>query len=141
MDISIGHILQSFASAFVLPDSMKSAVVEMKKEKMEFAEKLNGDWTKILNIESLKEMIPKSVNPEFIKKELEIGQRFENLCYVISKNEEIGNKIMEFEYAFGKVTDAGGVALIINLKGNRIYFQTGEAVQKYFIGKSGAASC
>jgi hypothetical protein len=100
-----------------------------------FADRLNHQWDKILDMRFISK-IPSGLNDyEFAKKELKI--RDNELCYVISNYDDIDGQLIEFTEGFDKVYGRGFGSLIINSAADKLYLETElvQGKQNRFIGK------
>ncbi len=137
MDIDIHSIVRKFIKRFVLEDIREKVSFEFEhaeKRKL-FIGKLNRNWESVLDMRCMKHLDPKLDTHALIIKELKLGQW--DLCYVISNDPEMDDKVMEGNYALEKIYGRGLGSIIVNLPADVIYLET-EAkagIANRFIGK------
>lgn len=137
MDIDIQSILDNFIEWFVLEEAKEQSAFELKdaKKRHLFTHKLNHDWKKVLDLRFVHPIDPTHNNAETIKKEMRSKGR--DLCYIISEDPTIDNKIMEADFVIDKIFGKSTGTLLINLQADKIFFETDEDPNhpSRFIGK------
>jgi hypothetical protein len=138
MEIDFQTILRKFISNFIPAEEMEQAVVELvhAKNRSLFLERLAAEGFRIMDSDVVKPMDKEIVNRAAIRNELRISEY--GLCYVISSNTALDNKVMEFNSAFDKIYDQGYAAIILNLSADALYaeFKPADSSAERFIGKA-----
>lgn len=137
MDIDINFIIDNFIEWFVLEEAKEQSSFELRdaKKRHLFTQKLNHDWKKILDLRFIHPVDQPHNHAEAIKKEMRSKGR--DLCYVISADPTIDNKIMEADFVIDKIFGKSSGTVVINLQVDKIYFETDEDPNHpgRFIGK------
>lgn len=137
MDIDFQTILRKFISNFIPLEDMEQAVVELvhAKNRSLFIDRLVADGDAILDRDAVNPMDAEILNRAAIRNELRISER--GLCYIISSNPALDNKVMEFNQAFDKIYGQGHAAIILNLSADGLYaeFSVPDGSVERFMGK------
>jgi hypothetical protein len=126
-----------FIKNFVPKDQRDRAeyLLNDSKKRGKFADRLNHQWDKVLDMRFISK-IPAGTNDfEFTKKELKIKDN--ELCYVVSNYDDIDGQLIRFAEAFEKVYGRGFASLIISSTGDKLYLETElvQGKQNRFIGQ------
>lgn len=124
MDIDIYSILSNFVEWFVLEEAKEQSSFELKdpKKRHLFTQKLNHNWDHVLDLRFVHHLDAGHDSAAHVKKEMHTKGR--DLCYVISSDPEIDNKIMESDFVIDKVYGKGIGTILINLQVDKIYLET-----------------
>jgi len=133
MDIDINGLKKDFVRNFILDERKQEAqaMFDSAEERKSFVNKILDYKTTLLN-KSFLQKLTSDVSEEEIIDLLEIGET--DLCYVISSNEAIDDKIMQIDYGLKKIHEKGG-GIAVTLERNRIYFKDHSSKSQKFIGK------
>ena len=121
MDIDFQTIHRTFIRNFIPAEDQEQAVSELvhAKNRSLFIDRLTNESGQLLDKVVVKPMDPDILNRAAIRSELQISER--GLCYVISTNTALDDKVMEFNTVFDKIYDQGYNTIILNLRGSALY--------------------
>ena len=137
MDIDFHTIHRKFISNFIPAEEREQAALEIihGKNRSLFIERLVSEGYQLLDSDVVKPMDTEILNRAAIREALRISDR--GLCYVISSNPALDDKVMEFNWAFDKIYEQGFAGIILNLSADALYaeFTTAGDSPQRFIGK------
>lgn len=132
MDIDIHGLKKLFITRFVIPGSRERAMTKMNgHEKRNLFTKEVMDQ-KILDRKFIKRL-DNAITIEEVIRKMKLNKT--DLCYVISGNAAIDDKVMLVDYALKTFREKGMGGIIVNLSVQKIYLETNSQSSDIFFGE------
>ncbi|UZR95685.1 hypothetical protein [Chondrinema litorale] len=130
-DVDKKVIIEKFIRSFVIKQRRPRARLELssRKRRLHFADKLNHDWDRVLDIRKLK-CLPK-VDDDYAYLLQKLRFKENGLCYLISHYDDLDDRFLDFKTAFNSCYTRGFATLVINTSGDRFYLETEGIGHKY----------
>jgi hypothetical protein len=122
MDIDIHGLKRNFIKKFVVDEKRELADIELNSEvkRNSFIKKMLDPGNNILD-KKLMRVLNEKVSSLEVTGELKLDEH--DLCYVISGDGKIDDKVMQVDFALKSIHEGGLGGILVNLRVDRLYIE------------------
>lgn len=117
-------LIETFVRNFILKDKRERCLQQLlsDKNRPKFTDELNHSWERIFDMRLFTYLDKNNNDYPAVKKQLNLTVN--ELCYIISDEIQLDNKVLTFAEAFSLLEFADFGTLIVNSKANKCYLRT-----------------